>query len=146
MAKFQVRRFVFIFVYRLECFDSKSNKELIKAIWESTHEGILVTICLRSKASKALQVFILFYVLFIGHYYALHTKKVSNNRNPRRSYVRVGVRTLAWIGLQNYNIYLVYANSILQFIEIGVFYTISVNLYTSREKTQGSVAEGVRAA
>ena len=90
-------RFDFIFVYRLECFDSKSNKELIKAIWESTHEGILVTICLRSKASEALQVFILFYVLFIGHYYALHTKKVSNNRNPRRSYVRVGVRTPAWI-------------------------------------------------
>ena len=48
-------------------------------------------------------------------------KKVSNNRNPRRSYVRVGVRIPAWIGLQNYNIYLEYANSILQFIEIGVF-------------------------
>ena len=68
MAKFQVRRFVFIFVYRLECFDSKSNKALLKAIWESTSARTLVTICLRSKASKALQVFILFYVLFIGHY------------------------------------------------------------------------------
>ena len=67
MAIFQVRRFVFIYVYVFVCFVLvELYKLVVKAVWKLAYRQILVSICKRSKASKALKGFCVFFSNFIA--------------------------------------------------------------------------------
>ena len=64
MAIFQVQRFVFS-VYVFECFILVRVDELVvKAVYKFTYKQVLVSICQRSIASKALKGFIFVFVYF----------------------------------------------------------------------------------
>ena len=66
MAIFQVRRFVFS-VYVFECFILVRVCELVvKAVYKFTYKQVLVSICQRSIASKALKGFCWFLFIFNG--------------------------------------------------------------------------------
>ena len=68
MAIFQVRRFVFS-VYVFECFILVRVGELVvKAVYKFTYKQVLVSICQRSIASKALKGFCWFLFFLMGHY------------------------------------------------------------------------------
>ena len=66
MAIFQVRRFVFS-VYVFVCFVLvELYKLVVKAVWKLAYRQILVAFCARSKASKSLKGFCLFFSNFIA--------------------------------------------------------------------------------
>ena len=52
--------------YRFECFNSQSNKVLIKTVCKLACKQVLVAVCTRSTASKALKGFIYVVFLFYG--------------------------------------------------------------------------------
>lgn len=65
MAIFQVQRFVFS-VYVFECFILVRVDELVvKAVYKFTYKQVLVSICQRSLASKALKGFCSLYIICI---------------------------------------------------------------------------------
>ena len=43
-------------------------KMVVKAVWKLAYKQVLITICVRSTAPKALKGFIYVFVLFSGHY------------------------------------------------------------------------------
>ena len=58
---------MFFYVYVLECFVLvELYKLVVKAVWKLAYKQILVSICKRSKASKALKGFCLFFSNFIA--------------------------------------------------------------------------------
>ena len=59
--------FYVFYVYVLECFVLvELYKLVVKAVWKLAYRQILVSICKRSKASKALKGFCLFFSNFIA--------------------------------------------------------------------------------
>ncbi len=77
MAIFQVRRFVFS-VYVFECFILVRVGELVvKAVYKFTYKQVLVSICQRSIASKALKGFCWFLFIFNGTLLRINPKIIE---------------------------------------------------------------------